>query len=140
MSLRPPTAYALTFHKISTLLTSKTQKTFPGYNQAQGTHLCRRGTPRSNDWTIHMATALIKRGPCANLLRIPRKLSSHSRFPSLCPARLIRSKSGFGGGAAEGFDARELLHDFFLQEGGRDAAWHSHGVPPEVKQLICSLN
>ena len=50
------------------------------------------------------------------------------------------TRPAFGGGAAEGFDARELLHDFFLQEGGRDAAWHSPGVPPEVKQLICSLN
>jgi len=67
---RPPTAYALTFHKISTLLTPKTRKTFPGNNQVQGTQLWRRGMPRSDGWTIHMPHLLIKRRGRASPRRI----------------------------------------------------------------------
>ena len=56
------TGYALTVHNISTSPTMKTKITCPGDNPA-ATLNCEEGEqPRSDGWTIHMGTALIKRG------------------------------------------------------------------------------
>lgn len=69
--------------------------------------------PRSDDWTIHIAPTLIKRGALADFPRMTRKRSNQSPFPSLCPASLILVRRGSGRLVTEGVGARNAARFFF---------------------------
>ena len=75
--------------------------------------------PRSDDWTIHMPQALIKRGARADFPRMSSKQSHQPLFASLCPASLIRAGNELGGGVIGGFEAQSAAR-FFFAEGAAD--------------------
>jgi hypothetical protein len=97
--------------------------------------------PRSDDWTIHMATALIKRRAWADFPRMSRKRSNRPRFPSLCPASLIRSGQGLDRRAAGGFDAKSAAR-FFFAVGGADRRVALPRLVPEGQavEMFVELN
>jgi hypothetical protein len=119
MSTRPPTAYALTFHKISTILTPRTKKTFPRLQPGPRYSIVKEGNAPFGwlDYT-HGLRADQASGP-GRLSEMTRKRSNQPRFSSLCPASLIRAEWGIGRSAAQGFDAKSGTR-FFFAEGSAD--------------------
>ena len=71
--------------------------------------------PRSDDWTIHIGPALIKRGALADFPSMTRKRSNQSPFPSLCPASLNLTGAGFGGAVIQGLGVGNAARFFFAE-------------------------
>ena len=69
---KPPTGHALTIYNFPTTLTIETRQACPGCNQAPNAQLSGGGLPRSDGWTIHMGSVVIKRGAWSNIPGIRR--------------------------------------------------------------------